>query len=132
VRRLFSTFAHGAPGAGLLLLRLTLGGILIEHSVRSLAGGAALPSVVVYWGAILLGLLLLLGFWTPVAAALTAMTAIWEAISSSASWPQSVSFGAFAVALALMGPGVWSIDARRYGWKEIKIPGSGREQDPTI
>jgi putative oxidoreductase len=116
----------------LLLLRLTLGSILIEHSVRSLAGGAALPFPAVQWIAILLGLLLLVGFWTPIAAALTALTAIFEAVSASAAWPLYVSFGALAVALALVGPGVWSVDARRYGWKEIKIPDAGREQDPTI
>jgi putative oxidoreductase len=115
----------------LLLFRLTLGSVLIEHSVRSLASAVALPAAAVHWVAILLGVLLLLGFWTPIAAALTAMIAIWEAISSSACWTQCISFGALAIALALAGPGVWSIDARRYGWKEIKIPERGREQDPT-
>ena len=113
-------------------MRLTLASLLIEHSVGGLVRGAALASSVVHWLAILLGILLVLGFWTPVTAALIAIGAIWQTLSSSGSWPQYVSFAALAIALALLGPGAWSIDARRYGWKEIKIPEGGREQGPTI
>ena len=36
----------------------------------------------------------------------------------------SVQQSAMAVALALIGPGVWSIDARFLGWRRINIPAS--------
>jgi hypothetical protein len=34
-----------------------------------------------------------------------------------------------AVALIFIGPGVWSIDARFFGWRRIDIPASGRRED---
>jgi len=30
--------------------------------------------------------------------------------------------GTAAVALAMLGPGLWSIDARLFGWKRIEAP----------
>jgi hypothetical protein len=36
------------------------------------------------------------------------------------SWV-SVLLASFGIALALLGPGIWSVDARRFGWKRIEI-----------
>ena len=33
----------------------------------------------------------------------------------------SVLLASLGVALALMGPGAWSVDARLFGWKRIEI-----------
>jgi hypothetical protein len=35
-------------------------------------------------------------------------------------WPH-ILLATLAGALALLGPGAWSIDARRFGWKRIVI-----------
>jgi putative oxidoreductase len=129
MRRLFSSFAHGAPGIGLLLLRLATGATLIYHGVTALIGDgpfapAAFPAL-----SILLGVLLFAGLWTPIAGALVAVASIWEMVSHPASRSQFGSITIMASALALLGPGAWSVDAWLYGWKQIKIPARTRGQD---
>jgi uncharacterized membrane protein YphA (DoxX/SURF4 family) len=68
-------------------------------------------------------LLLLGGAWTTAVAALIAGLELWRTALQSGGWV-SVQLSAMAVALALIGPGVWSIDARFLGWRRINIPAS--------
>ncbi len=121
MRRLYSTFAHGAPGIGLLLLRLTTGGALIYHGVTPLVRHAPFAPAAVRALLILLGVLLLSGLWTPIAGGLVAVITLWEMVSQPASRPQFVWIAIITTALALIGPGAWSVDAWLYGWKQIKI-----------
>ena len=129
MRRLFSSFAHGAPGIGLLLLRLATGATLIYHSVTALIGDGLFASAAFPALSILLGVLLFAGLWTPIAGALVAVATIWEMVSHPASRSQLGSITIMASALALLGPGAWSVDAWLYGWKQIKIPARTRGQD---
>jgi uncharacterized membrane protein YphA (DoxX/SURF4 family) len=71
---------------------------------------------------ILLGVLLMVGLGTPIVGALGALVAIWEMVSHPLSRPQLVEIAVTAVALTLLGPGAWSLDAWLYGWRQIKIP----------
>jgi putative oxidoreductase len=119
MRRLFSTFAHGAPGIGLLLLRLASGCALIYQGITPLIRHAPFAPVSVQVS--FLGILLLVGLWTPIAGTLVVVTAIWEMALHSMSRNELVWIAIIATALVLLGPGAWSIDARLYGWKKIKI-----------
>ena len=67
-------------------------------------------------------MLLLAGLWTPIAGALVAMIELWTASFSHPPDPWTfILLGTLGVALALLGPGAWSVDARLFGWKRIDI-----------
>jgi putative oxidoreductase len=119
VRRLFSTFAHGAPGVGLLLLRLASGITLISKGLTSLLGLPAVGTAVL--GVLMtgVGILLMAGLWTPITGTLLAIIAVWLAFVECANLWTCVLLGTLGVALALLGPGGWSVDARLFGWKRI-------------
>ncbi len=120
MRRLFSTFARGGPGVGLLVMRLVAGGAIVARAVATLHGG---PSTTVAAGvlAILAGLFLLAGLWTPIAGSLVAAIGIWFAFTHPGDPLSSVLLATIGATLALVGPGAWSVDARLFGWKRIDV-----------
>jgi putative oxidoreductase len=121
VRRLFSNFATGAPGLGLLLLRLTAGTGLVAQAVLALFVPLPLALVLLHVLKIGIGLLLLLGLWTPVAGTMLAILALWHAFFHAPNQWTYVLLGILGAGLALLGPGGWSVDARLFGWKRIRI-----------
>jgi hypothetical protein len=115
---MFSSFPGGGPGIGLLLLRVLLGGLAILQGVNSLTGGTLWFGVY----ALVTGALLLAGFLTPYAAALIGLAALDLAFTQT-KW-QPVSAFVVSIAIALLGPGAYSLDARLFGRREIIIPRS--------
>lgn len=120
MRRLFSTFSTGPPSLGLLLLRMVAGAVLIVSFAR-LYGGPSSHAITPHLIAAGAGLLLLAGLWTPVAGAIVAIIELFSAFSQNHDPWVSVLLASVAVALALIGPGAWSVDARLFGWKRIEI-----------
>jgi len=121
VQRLFSSFADGWPGAGLLLLRL-LAGIDLLHdgfvSARSAFDTAQMVPPVL---AAAFGAMLVVGLFTPFAGIMAAAVEAWIAFSHPGyPWPQ-VGLAGLGLSLAMIGPGVWSIDARLFGRKQIDL-----------
>lgn len=119
LRRLFSTFARGKPGIGIVILRLVVGIAFIMQSAHELQGTPSLGtlSLTLLGGGI--GLLVLVGLWTPVTATLVALIELSKVPSHWGEHPAYILLAAIGVALALVGPGFWSVDARLYGWKRI-------------
>jgi uncharacterized membrane protein YphA (DoxX/SURF4 family) len=65
------------------------------------------------------GLLLCAGLWTPIAGFALLVCALW-AVFSGADEPWSqILLAAIGAALAMLGPGAWSVDARLFGRKRI-------------
>ena len=86
-----------------------------------LTAGPEVASAVLHLLTAGIGILLLIGLWTPVAGALTALDAAWLAFSSPGDVRFYILLAALAAALTLLGPGAWSVDARLFGWKRIEI-----------
>jgi putative oxidoreductase len=115
LRRLFSTFAPGWPGVGLLLMRVAAGVAMISTAIMRLQTGAlAIPVL-----AIVAGLLLMAGLWTPVAGSVVAIIGIWRSVNHISDPWAGMLLASMGAALALVGPGAWSVDARLFGWKRI-------------
>lgn len=121
MRRLFSTFASGLPGTGLLIMRLVAGTVLLARAIVILGGGPKLGPAILRVLTIVAGLLLLAGLWTPIAGALAALIYIWDIFSAPGDLWTKILLGTVCVALALLGPGAWSVDARLFGWKRIDV-----------
>jgi putative oxidoreductase len=103
-------------------MRLVAGAVLVVRGIAALSGALEIgpaPLIVVQIG---LGLLLLAGLWTPIAGTVVAMLALGRLfLHVGEPWIQ-VLLATNGVALALLGPGAWSIDARLFGWKRVDIP----------
>jgi len=120
LRRLFSTFAHGWPGAGLLLMRLVVGIALVVRRIIELQSAPPISLAVTHVLAIAAGILLLAGLWTPIAGVLLAIIETWSAFTHPHDPWSDILLGTLGAALAMLGPGAWSVDARLFGWKRIE------------
>lgn len=67
-------------------------------------------------------ILLLIGLWTPIAGAFVAVAQLALAVVHPAAPWTFVHSAALGAALALLGPGGWSLDARLFGRRRIEIP----------
>jgi putative oxidoreductase len=118
VQRLFSMFPSGVPGIGLLLLRSSV-------AVALLASAWADRTAISGWmlgAAIVPSAMLCVGFLTPLAALLTLLWHALDLVVGAASSAVVVSaFALDAIALTLLGPGAYSVDARLYGRRVVVL-----------
>jgi uncharacterized membrane protein YphA (DoxX/SURF4 family) len=116
-------FPDGPPGNALLLLRVTASGMLIHDGVAALEGGSSPPTVIVQSVLIASGALLLVGLWTPIAGGAITAVETYFAIFGSAHFRSALLLCTVGVALALLGPGFRSIDAKLYGRRRVDVRG---------
>lgn len=120
MRRLLSRFEDGLPSFGLLLLRVVAGITLILRFAQ-LHNRGSINTITPHVIAAGIGLLLLFGSWTAVAGVMVAIIESVIAFSHNGDLWVSVLLASLSISLALLGPGAWSVDARRFGWKRIEI-----------
>ena len=122
-RRSFSAFPDGWPGHGLLLLRLTLGLPLIYLGAAHLAAPdlAVIPQL----AAAIAGIFLVSGLFTPASGVIVVLAQVWmvfsPAFANDGERSMRLFLAAAAASVAMVGPGAWSMDARRFGRKVFEI-----------
>lgn len=137
LQRLFSTFPGSWPGVALLLLRVIVGVTAIAQGVLYFSHGDRWTTAALLSGLLLVmtGACLLIGFLTPIVSVLAGVVCVAGTISLLPPPAGNLFDGALvslemmvmAVAVALLGPGAFSLDARLFGRREIVIPSSPRE-----
>jgi hypothetical protein len=136
LQRLFSTFPAGWPGIGLLVLRLAVGCAAVVAGGVCLWGDAGPLAVRLAIGVLLAasGASLLAGFLTPFAAVVIGSCACALGLSLVpvpptvfADHAATVLVVMVAVAIALLGPGAYSLDSHLFGRREIVVVARPRE-----
>jgi len=123
LRHSFSAFPDGSPGQGLLLLRVTVGLPLVYWGIAGLTalGFSAVPE----FAAAVAGILLIAGLYTAAAGAMIVLAEAWMIFSPAFGYHAEpwlhIFLAALSASVAMLGPGAWSVDARRFGRKVFEI-----------
>lgn len=107
MQRLYAMFPAGAPGVGLVLLRL--------HVLLALLLDPARPGGQLHGLAAALSLLLAAGLLTPLVAAVALLPGCYALFSGQLAGPAALLGLLTPLCLLLLGPGAYSVDARLFG-----------------
>jgi putative oxidoreductase len=112
-------FPPGLPGLALLFLRASVAVALLAEFYshqRDLSGW-------IQAAAILVSLALSLGYLTPIAAVMCLVlhTLIWSGLGFGNA-AVATTIGLDVIALALLGPGAYSVDYYRFGRRQVILP----------
>jgi putative oxidoreductase len=120
LQRLFSTFANGWPGIGLLLQRILTAILLIRFGIIDLTGSSFSLFMAPRIMGGCLGILLLIGIWTPIVGAFIALIELWVVVTHVGDLWMQIVVAVLGATAAMIGPGAWSLDARLFGRKHIE------------
>lgn len=129
LRSTFPVFPDGVPGFGLLLLRATAGAALVSSGTVRLVGWQEGRVFTLFLAtlSVMCGLLLLLGLFNWFACSVAALIGFGAALPLrvplfAVPWTSALLTAVIAIAVLCLGPGAYSLDARRHGRREIIIP----------
>jgi putative oxidoreductase len=103
-------------------MRVVIGSALVVRAASKLWIDPPLNVTIPAVLAIGAGILLIAGLWTPIVGTSIAMIEIWKMLTLSGDKWVWLLLGTAGAALAMLGPGLWSVDARLFGWKRIEAP----------
>ena len=136
---LFSTYPGGAPGLGLLLLRIAVSAALVIQGAAYVSSPhAKLDIWILAASVIICAILLVVGLFTSIVSLLAAMGVGAIALSLFRSpIGNLLSEGMMifnvvltSLAIVLLGPGAFSLDARLFGRREIIVPQAFKSTKP--
>jgi len=102
-------------------MRLVAGITLVGRGIVGLQGELYLERAILHFLSAGAGIFLLAGLWTPFVGVLAAVIEVWLAFSQPGDALTHILLVTLGIALAMVGPGAWSVDARLFGWKRIDI-----------
>ena len=116
-------FPNGWPGRGLLLLRIANGIFVFSQGAAELSSSqhisVALP---VNAAALIAGAMLFFGICTPIVGTLLASLEMALLLTGTARAEDAMLVSAISLSIAMLGPGVWSVDAALFGRQRLEFP----------
>ena len=103
-------------------MRLVIGSVLVVRAASKLWVDPPLNVTILAVLSIGAGVLLIAGLWTPIVGICIALIQICKMMMLSGDTSVWLLLATAGAALAMLGPGLWSIDARLFGWKRIETP----------
>ena len=107
---------------GLILMRSVVGSALIVRASSTLWSDPPISTTITSALLVGCGILLIPGLWTPIAGTFVALTEIWQIRTLPGDPWVPLLLGTMCGALAMLGPGLWSVDARLFGWRRVEAP----------
>jgi uncharacterized membrane protein YphA (DoxX/SURF4 family) len=121
-------FPAGAPGIALLMLRVSLAAAILDGGPDCLKTSVAPPICVVLAAQ---SLLLCIGFITPVVSVIACVFELASLVIAAQTDMRFIVLSSLnAAAIALLGPGAYSLDARLFGRRLIVFRSDGRSNRP--
>ncbi len=114
----------------MLLMRVVAGLVLLAHCIPLLWSGPSVQTTMICVSLAASAILLIPGLWTPVAGTLVVLILAGQGLTHAGDGMNSVLLATIAGALAMLGPGLWSVDARLFGWKRVEAP--PRNPNPNL
>jgi len=101
-------------------MRSVIGAVLVVRAASRLWTDPPLNVTIFAVLSMAAGILLIVGLWTPIVGTSVALIEVCKMIMLSGDRWVWLLLGTAGAALAMLGPGLWSIDARLFGWKRIE------------